>query len=77
MPDHITPQAGRESDRGLHYPDLKARASAESRNCDIPRFGRVNLITGIEQHMAQSTVLEALRLHAHNAAPQVVGDILA
>ena len=41
----------------------------------IPTLGRVNLITG-RNDVGKSSILEALRLFAQNAAPQVILDIL-
>ena len=59
----------------LHYPDLHIHGFRGFKDLEIPRLGRVTLITG-KNNTGKSSLLEALRLHAHNAAPRLVYDIL-
>ena len=60
---------------GLHFPDLSIRGFRGIKDLSIPRLGRVTLITG-KNNTGKSSVLEALRIHAHNAAPYLIYDIL-
>ena len=60
----------------LHYPDLSIEGYRGFNNLSIPQLGRVTLITG-RNNTGKSSVLEALRLHAQNATPHVVRNILA
>ena len=61
---------------GLHYPDLSIEGFRGIDKLHIPRLGRVNLITG-KNNTGKTTVLEALRLHAHNASPDIISEILS
>ena len=56
---------------GLHFPDLSIRGFRGFRDLTVPQLGRVTLITG-KNNTGKSSILEALRLHTHNAAPHVV-----
>ena len=59
----------------LHYPDLTIKGFRVLRDLTIGPLGRVNLITG-KNNTGKSSVLEALRLHAQNAAPATITSIL-
>ena len=59
----------------LHYPDLHIRGFRGFKELDIPELGRVTLVTG-KNNTGKSSVLEALRLHAQNAAARTVYSIL-
>ncbi len=72
-PTHETESGG---DRGLHYPNLTIEGLRGIKELHIPRLGRVNLITG-KNNTGKSTVLEALRLHAHNGSPNIINEILS
>lgn len=65
----------RYSRNRLHYPNLKIRGFRGIKAVEIPKLGRATLITG-KNNTGKTAVLEALRLHAANAAPEVVYDIL-
>ena len=54
--------------KGLKFPDLSIRGFRGIRDLSIPRLGRVTLITG-RNDAGKSSVLEALRIYAHSAAP--------
>ena len=60
----------------LHYPDLSIEGYRGFNNLMIPQLGRVTLITG-RNNTGKSSVLEALRLHAQNATPNIVRSVLA
>ena len=60
----------------LHYSDLHIRGFRGIKDLSIPRLGRITLITG-KNNTGKSSILEAVRLHVHNAAPQVIYDILS
>ena len=60
----------------LHYPDLHIQGFRGIEDLSIPQLGRVTLITG-KNNTGKSSILEALRLHTHNASPHIVYDILA
>ncbi len=45
------------------------------RDLDISGFGRVNLITG-RNNVGKSSVLEGLRILAHDASPDIIAEIL-
>ena len=60
----------------LHYPDLRIQGFRGFKDLQIPRLGRVTLITG-KNNTGKSSLLEALRLHVNNAAPHVIYDILS
>ena len=60
----------------LHFPDLSIKGFRGIKNLTIPRLGRVTLITG-RNNTGKSSILEALRLHTHNAAPSIIYEILA
>lgn len=59
----------------LHFPNLTIKGFRGIRELTIPQLGRVNLITG-KNNTGKSSVLEALRLHATNASPQIIYDTL-
>lgn len=59
----------------LHYPDLHIQGFRGIKDLEIPKLGRVTLITG-KNNTGKSTVLESLRLHSQNAAPRVLLNIL-
>ena len=63
------------SQNSLPYPNLKIKGFRGIKAVEIPKFGRATLITG-KNNTGKTAVLEALRLHASNAAPEVVYDIL-
>ena len=59
----------------LHFPDLSIKGFRGIKNLTIPRLGRVTLITG-RNNTGKSSILEALRLYTHNAAPSIIYEIL-
>ena len=59
----------------LPYPNLAIRGFRGIKAVEIPKLGRATLITG-KNNTGKTAVLDALRLHASNAAPEVVYDIL-
>ena len=59
----------------LHFPNLTIKGFRGIRELTIPQLGRVNLITG-KNNSGKSSVLEALRLHASNADPRLIYEIL-
>lgn len=63
------------TDNGLRIPDLSIKGFRGIREIHISKLGRVTLITG-KNNVGKSSLLEALRLYAHNAAPDVLGDIV-
>ena len=67
--------SGRYSNRRLHYPNLAISGFRGIKDVEISNLGRATLITG-KNGTGKTAVLEALRLHAANAAPEVVYDIL-
>ena len=66
---------GPYSNRRLHYPNLAISGFRGIKDVEISNLGRATLITG-KNNTGKTAVLEALRLHASNAAPEVVYDIL-
>lgn len=64
------------TDEGLWIPDLSIKGFRGFRDLHIPKLGRVTLITG-KNNVGKSSLLEALRLYAGNADPDVLDDILA
>ena len=60
---------------GLQFPDLSIQGFRGIKNLSIPQLGRVTLITG-KNNTGKSSILEALRIHTHNAAPYLIYDIL-
>lgn len=60
----------------LHFPDLLIQGYRGIAEMSIPRLGRVTLITG-KNNTGKSSVLEALRLHAQNAAPHAIRSVLS
>ena len=60
----------------LHFPDLHIYGFRGIKDLDIPRLGRVTLITG-KNNTGKSSILEALYLHARNAIPPVIHSILS
>ena len=65
----------RYSPKRLPYSNLKIKGFRGIKAVEIPKLGRATLITG-KNNTGKTAVLEALRLHASNAAPEVVYDIL-
>ena len=59
----------------LQLPNLSIKGYRGIRDLSIPRLGRVTLITG-KNNTGKSSILEALRIYTHNAAPYVIYDIL-
>ena len=59
----------------LPYPNLAIKGFRGIKAVEIPKLGRATLITG-KNNTGKTAVLDALRLHASNAAPEVVYDIL-
>ena len=60
----------------LHYPNLTIRGFRAIKDFTTEGLGRVTLITG-KNNSGKSSLLEALYLHATNAAPAIVNDILS
>ena len=60
----------------LHFPNLHIHGFRGIKDLDIPCLGRVTLITG-KNNTGKSSILEALHLHARNAIPPVVHQILS
>ena len=60
----------------LHYPNLTIRGFRAIKDFTATGLGRVTLITGMN-NSGKSSILEALYLHATNAAPAVVNHILS
>ena len=60
---------------GLPFPDLSIKGYRGFKRLEIPKLGRVTLITG-KNNTGKSSILEALRLYTNNAAPNVIYDIL-
>lgn len=60
----------------LHCPDLSIKGFRGIKDLPIPQLGRVTLITG-RNNTGKSSILEALRLYANNAAPSAIFNILA
>ena len=59
----------------LHIPNLTIKGFRGIKELSIESLGRVNLITG-KNNTGKSSILEALRLYAHNAAPAIIYNIL-
>ena len=59
----------------LQFPDLSIQGFRGIEELSIPQLGRVTLITG-KNNTGKSSILEALRIHTHNAAPYLLYDIL-
>ena len=59
----------------LHLPSLSIQGFRGIEALEIPRLGRVNLITG-KNNTGKSSILEALRIFTQNAAPHVIYDVL-
>ncbi len=59
----------------LQFPDLSIQGYRGIKDLSIPRLGRVTLITG-KNNTGKSSILEALRIYTHNAAPDLIHDIL-
>ena len=64
-----------DSSETLHLPDLSIKGFRGIADLSIPALGRVNLITG-RNNVGKSSILEALRIFAQNAAPQIIMEIL-
>ena len=62
-------------EKNLHLPDLQIRGFRGITNLSVPRFGRVTLITGMN-NTGKTSILEAIRLLADGAAPEVIREIL-
>ncbi len=60
---------------GLKIRNIKFEGFRAFRELRIDGLGRVNLITGMN-NTGKSSVLEGLRILAHDAAPEVIYDIL-
>ena len=60
----------------LHFPDLHIQGFRGIKELEIPKLGRVTLITG-KNNTGKSSVLEALRLYTQNLAPAAVYGVLA
>ena len=60
----------------LHYPDLSIAGFRGLKDLALSPLGRVNLITG-KNNTGKSSILEALRLHADNAALSTIHSILS
>ena len=60
----------------LHYPDLHIQGFRGFKDFEIPKLGRVNLITG-KNNTGKSSLLEALYLHAQNASRNALYKVLA
>ena len=59
----------------LQFPDLHIQGFRGIKDLEVPRLGRVTLITG-KNNTGKSSVLEALRLYTQNAAPSTLYSIL-
>ena len=62
-------------DEGLRIPDLSIKGFRGFQDLHIPKLGRVTLITG-KNNVGKSSLLEALRLYAGNASPDILDEIL-
>ena len=62
-------------DEGLRIPDLSIKGFRGFHDLHIPKLGRVTLITG-KNNVGKSSLLEALRLYAGNASPDILDEIL-
>ena len=60
----------------LQYTDLSIKGFRGIKDLSISPLARVNLITG-KNNAGKSSILEALHLHAQNAAPAIILEILA
>ena len=60
---------------GLPFPDLSIKGYRAFKSLEVPKLGRVTLITG-KNNTGKSSILEALRLYTNNAATHVIYDIL-
>ena len=65
----------KETGEGLRIPDLSIKGFRGFRDLHIPKLGRVTLITG-KNNVGKSSLLEALRLYAGNASPDILDEIL-
>ena len=63
------------SNSQLAFPDLTIRGFRGFRRLEIPKLGRVTLITG-KNNTGKSSLLEGVRLIAQRATPDVLNDIL-
>ena len=63
-----------ETDGALHLPDLRIRNFRGIREIDIPRLGRVTLITG-KNSVGKTTILEACRVYAERGRLSVLYDL--
>ncbi len=63
-----------ETDGALHLPDLRIRNFRGIREIDIPRLGRVTLITG-KNSVGKTTILEACRVYAERGRMSVLHDL--
>ncbi len=62
-------------DEGLRIPNLSIKGFRGFQDLHIPKLGRVTLITG-KNNVGKSSLLEALRLYAGNASPDILDEIL-
>ena len=65
----------RQPGNSLQFPDLSIQGFRGIKGLSIPQLGRVTLITG-KNNTGKSSILEALRIYTHNAAPYLIYDIL-
>ena len=68
---HEKPSGG-----GLPFPDLSIKGYRAFKSLEVPKLGRVTLITG-RNNTGKSSILEALHLHTHNATLNVIYGILS
>ena len=59
----------------LKFRDLSIQGFRGIKKLSVPHLGRVTLITG-KNNTGKSSILEALRIYTHNAAPYLIYDIL-
>ena len=62
-------------DQQLHLPSLSIKGFRGIADLSIPKLGRVTLITG-QNNTGKTSILEAVRIFAEGATPEVIREIL-